>query len=77
VLYCPYMDTEQENIQKQFGKELKQRREAAKLTQADVAEKAGVSVNYYARIERGEENPTLEKIQGIKKALGIKSKTII
>jgi transcriptional regulator with XRE-family HTH domain len=48
-------------------------REKAKLTQAEVATKAGITVNYYARIERGEENPTWVKIEHIKKALGIKS----
>lgn len=71
------MVSEQENLRKELGNELKAIREAAQLTQADVAEKAGVSVNYYARIERGEENPTFEKIHGIKKALGIKSKTVL
>lgn len=77
LLYYAYMASEQEKIQRQFGREIKEKREALNLTQADIADKAGVSVNYYARVERGEENPTLKKIQGIKKALGIKSKTIL
>ena len=56
-----------------LGHELRLLREKAKLTQAEVATKAGISVNYYARIERGEENPTWVKIEHIKKALGIKT----
>lgn len=43
------------------------------MTQADVATAADLNANYYARIERGEENPSFEKIQSIMKALGIKS----
>lgn len=57
----------------ELGQRLKQLREEAKLTQAEVAKKAGISTGYYARIERGEENPTWVKIEHIKKALGIKS----
>ena len=39
---------------KQIGKKLKEAREKKGLTQAQVAEKVGVHVNYFARIERGE-----------------------
>ena len=62
-----------ENIFKDLGNKLKRVREKAKLTQAEVAERAGIHVNYYARIERGEENPTYEKLESIKKSLGIES----
>ncbi len=60
-------------MSKGLGQQLKTLREKAKLTQSEVAKKAGISVNYYARIERGEENPTWVKIEHIKKALGVKS----
>ncbi|OQB05031.1 MAG: anaerobic benzoate catabolism transcriptional regulator [bacterium ADurb.Bin212] len=63
----------EKNMSKELGLQLKKLREEAKLTQAEVATKAGISINYYARIERGEENPTWVKIEHIKKALGIKS----
>ncbi len=62
-----------EKIFKDLGDKLKRKRESAKMTQAEVAEKAGIHVNYYARIERGEENPTYEKLESIKKALKIES----
>ena len=48
-------------------------REAAKLTQKQVAEAAGVHVNLYARIERGEGNPSFENLQAIVQVLNIKS----
>ncbi len=63
----------EKNMSKGLGQQLKTLREKAGLTQAEVATKAGISVNYYARIERGEENPTWVKIEHIKKALGVKS----
>lgn len=60
-------------MRKQLGEKLRSIREAAHLTQKEVANLANVRVNYYARIERGEENPTYDKLQDIKKALRIKS----
>jgi transcriptional regulator with XRE-family HTH domain len=58
---------------KELGEKLRHARETAKLTQAQVAEVSGMHVNYYARIERGEENPSFEKLQDIKKVFKIKS----
>lgn len=49
----------------------------AKLTQKELAEKLGVHVNYYARIERGEENPSLETLKKLTKILKIKSSDIL
>ena len=66
-----------DKIRKELGEKLKAVREKAKLTQAEVAARAEVHVNYYARIERGEENPSFEKLQGIMKALDIKSLDVI
>jgi transcriptional regulator with XRE-family HTH domain len=64
---------DQEKIRKELGEKLRAVREKGGLTQAEVAAKSGVHVNYYARIERGEENPSFEKLQGVMKALGLKS----
>lgn len=50
---------------------MRKAREAAKLTQQEVATAADVHVNFYARIERGEENPSFEKLQSIMKVLNI------
>ena len=66
-----------ENARKGLGHKLKGFRDKAKLTQAEVATKAGININYYARIERGEENPSFEKLQSIMKALNIKSLDVL
>ena len=55
-----------------FGKQIKEEREKLNLTQAEVAEKADITVNYYAMIERGEVNPSYEKIKSIARVLKIK-----
>jgi len=68
------MDThDQAKVRKELGEKLRKAREGAKLTQLEVATAAGVHVNFYARMERGEENPSFEKLQSVMKVLGIKS----
>ena len=62
---------------KVFGKKLRKARKNIGLTQSEVAKQAKISVNYYACIERGEVNPSLEKIKNIVKALGLKSSDIL
>ena len=71
--YICHMTKQNENIFKDLGAKLKGYREKAGLTQAKVAELAEIHINYYARIERGEENPTYEVLLKIKGALKIKS----
>lgn len=58
--------------QDQIGKKLKQAREKAGLTQAEVAQKAGVNVNYYAMIERDEKIPSIKRLKLIAKILNVK-----
>lgn len=57
---------------KDLGRKLKKARQKAKLTQAQVAEKAGLSVNYYATVERGEENISIERIAKLEEVLDVK-----
>lgn len=73
VWYYPYMSSENDNKREELGIKLRAIREKAHLTQQEVADAAGVHVNYYARIERGEENPTYERLLDIKKALKVKN----
>lgn len=63
--------------QKQLGNNIKKARIKRGLTQSQVAEKAEIHVNYYARIERGEENPSIEVLQNIAKALNAKSSELL
>lgn len=57
---------------KKLGEKLKKARIKANMTQVQVAEKAGLSVNYYATVERGEENISSENILKLESVLGIK-----
>ena len=67
------MSDDKSKAQKELSAKLRAAREAAKLTQKQVADAAGVHVNLYARIERGEGNPSFENLQAIMKVLKIKS----
>ncbi len=70
------MNDEYKTVRKELGERLRTIRERARLTQAEVASQAGVDHNYYARIERGMANPSLEKLYRIMKVLKIKSLVI-
>lgn len=60
-----------------IGKSLKKARKSLKLRQIDVAEKAGITSNYYAMIERDEiENPGSKVMTKIAKVLKLKSSDI-
>lgn len=66
-----------EKSQKVFGERLKKIREKLELTQRQAADKAAIHVNYFARIERGEENFTFEILEKIVKGLKVKSSEIL
>ena len=60
-----------------FGENLRKARDKAGLTQKQVADKADIHVNYYARIERGGENPSYEVIEKIIKTIGVNSSRVL
>lgn len=60
-----------------IGRKLRETREKQRLTQVEVAEKADISTNHYAQIERGEANASLETLESILKALNTKSSKIL
>lgn len=60
-----------------MGQRLKEIRQGKIMTQAEVAIKANITINYYARIERGEENPSFEILKSLVTALKIKSSDIL
>lgn len=60
-----------------IGRNIKRERNKQKREQVQVAEEAGIDTSYFARIERGEGNPTLEVLYAIVKALRVKSSDIL
>lgn len=62
---------------KRTAKRLRKARQASGLTQAVAAQKAGISENHYAQIERGEKNPTVSTFNSIIKVLGVTSAEIL
>jgi DNA-binding XRE family transcriptional regulator len=70
VIYYSHMGSQKDL--KELGNKLKEAREKANLTQAEVASKAGMNTNYYARIERGEINTSYEKLHRIAEVLKLK-----
>lgn len=56
---------------KEFGKSVQALRKEKGLTQEDLAEEVGVDRSYMGFIERGEKNPTLDKVMKIADALDV------
>ena len=78
VYTCDSMiNTDQLKAREEIGRKIRQVRESKNLTQMGVAEQAGIQVNYFAMIERGEVNFTFDKLFRIIKALKVKSSQIL
>ncbi len=60
----------EKEIVKIFGQRLKQAREKANLTQAELAEKVGLSTNFVGMVERGERNTKFANVYSLITALG-------
>lgn len=56
----------------QFARRLRQLRDAAGLTQAQLAEKAGLHRQGIAKLENGEREPAWGTVQALAKALGVR-----
>jgi len=54
-----------------IGKSIKERRKTLRVTQPQLAEIAGISVNTLYKIERGQANPTLNTLTKIANTLGM------
>ena len=59
------------NVYGQMGRRVRNLRKKARLTQAQLAERAGITPDYMGRIERGQGAVTLETLNRIAKALGV------
>jgi transcriptional regulator with XRE-family HTH domain len=61
----------------EIAEKLKKFRLNKDLKQTDVAKKAGINSNYYAKVERGEAIPSVITLKKILGALGIKSSEVL
>ena len=61
---------------KETAKRIKAIRLQKGLTQLALAEKASINVNYYSKVERAELKPSVDILEKIVKALGVKSSDI-
>lgn len=64
-------------LQEKIGENLKKIREENKLTQAEVAKAIDMNANYYAKIERGEGNPSTEMLEKLAKFFKVTSSDIL
>jgi transcriptional regulator with XRE-family HTH domain len=60
-----------------FAGRLRELREAAGLTQGELARQANSKVNTIARLERGERKPTWETVVALAAALGVPTDTFL
>ena len=70
-------NSQDQKTREELGDRLRAIREKKRLTQNEVADQADVNVNYYARIERGEVNFSIDIFRKIVKALNVKSSDIL
>ena len=64
-------------VRAEIGEKLRATREKLRLTQLQVAEATGMTMSYYAQIERGKVNPSLDKLQDIARILKIETIKIL
>lgn len=69
--------TEDKKIVQDIADKIKKERIKRNLLQSEVAKKAGISSNYYAKVERAEARPSGLTITKICRALGIKSTELL
>lgn len=65
------MDKASPDIAINIGKKVKAARQKRDTIQAEVAKEAGLSTNYYARIERGDAAATMDALQKIAHGLKV------
>lgn len=64
-------DLRREDVQRALGKNLRQARERAGLTQEAVAERSGVHPTEVSRIEAGKRDPRIATVVALADAVGV------
>lgn len=65
------------DIRKKFGLHLRELRVKQKLTQEELADRAGMHFTYVGQIERGKRNPSLINLEKLAKALKVSAGTLL
>lgn len=60
-----------------IGTQIKERRKALKITQQELADLAGISINTVVAVERGQGDPKISTYLAICKVLGLKLNTTL
>lgn len=63
-------------LKKQFGKRVQQLRQARKITQEELAEQVGLSIESISNIERGIHGPSFDNLEKIIIALNVPAKSL-
>ena len=64
-------------LNKAFGKILKEKRQSKKFTQSSLAEKSGLSRSYLSNLEVGSQDPSINTIFLLAKTLEIKPSVLV
>jgi transcriptional regulator with XRE-family HTH domain len=64
------------SLKKQFGRRLQQVRSATDLTQEELAEKVGLTIESISNIERGIHGPSFDTLEKIILALNVPAKSL-
>jgi y4mF family transcriptional regulator len=69
--YSVNMDNQINSLRVTIGEQIRLRRKELMITQPDLADIAGISINTLYKIERGQANPTIEVLGKILDVLGL------
>ena len=75
--YRPRIEAQARQSRESLGGRIRERREAAGLTQAELSSRAGVGRVTLTRIEKGEHSPRTETLTAITRALGVEVEDLI
>ena len=66
-----------QEIIRTIANNLSRLRRECRYTQKEAAEKAGLNMNYYAKVERGEAMPSLKTVKKLTRAFKVSASDII
>jgi len=67
----------EDKIKRTIAQNLSEIRDKQHLTQKQAADKAGLNMNYYAKVERGESMPSVKTLKKLSDAFSVESTDIL